>query len=272
MSGEMIEFEIASLTAERDAAQSERNVARDSYNWMVCDRDKWQHRAETLERAVQVRTTEIHCLTAERDGARAEVGSQVAVNRVIIAERDIAELERTESRAEVVRLRVERDAALTDLRQAEENNHGLMIEVQNMRAGLVLATEERDNWQNQSQLHYDNLQRMIRKADMFVAERDAAQNETHELRKQYAKLYAEAEGLRADLLAHPPELHQELAIERKRHLELMEDYDRQEVRIAMLEDAVKRAENLLKVAIDDRLKGVLASIAKLANEAEEMLP
>ena len=144
-------------------------------------------------------------------------------------------------------------------------------EIERLEAENIRLTDQRDNWQQQSQLHYDNLQRMIRKCDALVAERDAAQNETHELRKQYATLHAEAEGLRADLLAHPPEPHQELAAERKRHLELMEDYDRQNVMIGTLEDAIKRTENLLKVAVDDRLKGVLASISKLANEAEEML-
>ena len=106
---------------------------------------------------------------------------------------------------------------------------------------------------------------------MVIAERDAAERERAESRAEVVRLMAECEGLRADLLAHPPELHQELAAERKRHLELMEDYDRQNVMIGTLEDALKRTENLLKVAIDDRLKGVLASISKLANEAEEML-
>ena len=164
---------------------------------------------------------------------------------------------------------------------------GEMIE-----SGIARLTAERDNWQQQAQQHYDNLQRMIGKCDALVAERDAALVEVRSqlaeirvisvdrdsaedhngfLREKCEKLQAEAEGLRADALAHPPEPHQELAAERKRHLELMEDYDRQNVMIGTLEDALKRTENLLKVAIDDRLKGVLASISKLANEAEEML-
>jgi len=132
-------------------------------------------------------------ITAERDAAWAEVMLQVAANHVITAERDAAELERTESRAEVVRLR------------------------------------------------------------------------------------AECEGVRADLLAHPPSYYQELAIERKRHLELSEDYDRQNVRITSLEDTIKRTENMLKVAqgqhIDDRLlKGFLAVISRLADQAQDLLP
>ena len=157
MSGEMIEFEIARLTAERD---------------------NWQHRAEAAERAVQVRTTEIHCLTAERDGARAE-------------------------------------------------------------------------------------------RDAFIRQRDVAE-------KNCRNLNAEVEGLRADLLAHPPETHTELAAERQRHIELMEDYDRREVVITTLEEALKRTENALKVAqgrhIDERLKGFLAVISQLADQSQDLIP
>ena len=138
------------------------------------------------------------------------------------------------------------------------------------------ASAERDDWQRRAeaaerakQQLADALQAAQQwisvsngKINVLTAERDAAR--------------AEVEGLRADLLAHPPELYQELAIERKRHLELMEDYDRQNVLITTLEDAVKRAENALKVAqakhIDDRLKGFLAVISQLADQAQELLP
>ena len=110
----------------------------------------------------------------------------------------------------------------------------------------------------------------------LTTERDAALTDQHRLRLELERMHAEADGLRADLLAHPPELHQELAIERKRHLELMEDYDRREVVITTLEDALKRAENALKVAqgqhIDDRLKGFLAVISQLADQAQDLLP
>ncbi len=109
------------------------------------------------------------------------------------------------------------------------------------------------------------------KTNVLTAERDVAERERTESRAEVVRLRAECDGLRADLLAHPPEVHQELVAERKRHLELMEDYDRQNVMIGTLEEALKRTENLLKVAVDDRLKGVLASISKLSNEAEEML-
>ena len=162
---------------------------------------------------------------------------------------------------------------------------------------------ERDNWQQQAQLHYDNLQRMIGKCDALVAERDAAlvevrsqlaeirvisvdrdsaQDHNGFLREKCQKLEAErdaaraeCEGLRADLLAHPPEMHTELAIDRKRHLELMEDYDRQNVMIGILEDAVKRAENALKVAqakhVNPRIPGYAATIAQLASQIEDLL-
>jgi uncharacterized coiled-coil DUF342 family protein len=152
----------------------------------------------------------------------------------LTAERDAARADLAIVRVKRNESQAERDAALADLCQAEENNHGLTVEVANMRAGLALAT----------------------------AERDAA--------------LAEAEGLRADLLAHPPELHQELAIERKRHVELMEDYDRREVVITTLEDALKRTENALATAqakhVDERLKGFLAVISQLADQAQDLLP
>ena len=208
------------VTRQAAEASADRNVDRESYDWMVRDRDNWKQDrdewkqcADTLEGAVQRMTAEIQRLTAERDAARADLA--------------IVRVKRNESQAE-------RDAALADLCQAEENNHGLTVEVANMRAGLALAT----------------------------AERDAA--------------LAEAEGLRADLLAHPPELHQELAIERKRHVELMEDYDRREVVITTLEDALKRTENALATAqakhVDERLKGFLAVISQLADQAQDLLP
>lgn len=142
MSGEMIESEITSLTAESII---------------------WKRRAEAAERAVQVRTKEIHNLTAERDAA---------------------ELERTESRAEVVRLRVE------------------------------------------------------------------------------------CEGLRADLLAHPPEKHQELAIERKQHLDLVEDYNRQMATIASLQSDLEKANKKASEAmeIENRLHATLHQLEQCREE------
>ena len=107
------------------------------------------------------------------------------------------------------------------------------------------------------------------------AERDAAERERTESRAEVVRLMAECEGLRADMLAHPPDYHQELAIERKRHLELMEDYDRQAVMIGILEDALKRAENALKVAqakrVNPRITGYAATIAQLASQIEDLL-
>jgi chromosome segregation ATPase len=110
-----------------------------------------------------------------------------------------------------------------------------------------------------------------------VAERDAAERERTESRAEVVRLRAECEGLRADLSAQAPLLHQQVAIERKRHLELSEDYDRQNVVIASLEDTIKRTENAMKVAqgqhIDDRLlKGFLAVISRLADQAQDLLP
>jgi chromosome segregation ATPase len=114
-------------------------------------------------------------------------------------------------------------------------------------------------------------------------DRDSAEDHNGFLRDKCQKLEeerdaarAEVEGLRADLLAYPPETHTELAAERQRHLELMEDYDRREVVITTLEEALKRTENALKAAqaqhIDERLKGFLAVISQLADQSQDLLP
>ena len=180
------------VTRQAAEASAERNVAREHYDWMVRDRDDWQKRAETAERASAVDASTIQRLTIEVHQLKD------AVNKWI---------------AECNRISAERNAAFSDMRLLRDD-------------------------------------------------RDAARDEV--------------EGLRADLLAHPPELHQELAIERKRHLELMEDYDRREVVITTLEEALKRTENMLKTAqnrhIDDRLKGFLAVISQLADQAQDLLP
>lgn len=88
-------------------------------------------------------------------------------------------LEQSANRMAVDRRKLieERDGALADLDEANVNNHGLTIEVANMRAGLVLAIEERD----------------------------AAELERTESRAEVVRLRVECDGLRADLLAHPPE-------------------------------------------------------------------
>lgn len=184
------------VTRQAAEASADRNVDRESYDWMVRDRDNWQQRAETAER------------------------------------------ERTESRAEALQLRREY--------QAE-------------RAEVEATREERD----------------AARADL-AKERDAAESEIAALRHQRDAALAEAEGLRADLLAHPPEVHAELAAERQRHVELMEDFDRQAVTITMLQEALRRTENALKTAqakhIDPRLKGLLWGLSRTASEAEKMLP
>lgn len=221
--------------------KSERSVSREHYDWMVGDRDEWKQCATVLEGSAQRVAVEIQRLTAERDAAREE------------------------------------------LDQVRKDNHGLAIDVQDIRAGLEVVTAERDAARADSNTltmerdrAQSHLQSMIRKADHLVAERDAAQDETHKLREQYAKLYSENEGLRADLMAHPPSYHQELAIERKRHLELIEDYNLQATMIETLQEGLKRTESLLAKAqgqdIDPRLRGFLATISQLADQSQDMIP
>ena len=149
--------------------------------------------------------------------------------------------------------------------------------------------DECNNWQKRvegaeravqvsaTEMHFWAAERNAARAEVaiVITERDAAERERTESRAEVVRLMAECEGLRADLLAHPPELHQELAIERKRHVELMEDYDRQAVMVGILEDALKRAENALKVAqakrVNPRITGYAATIAQLASQIEDLL-
>jgi uncharacterized coiled-coil DUF342 family protein len=83
-------------------------------------------------------------MTAERDVALADVRLQLTAKSVIIAERDAAERERTESRAEVVKLQAERDAVSEQLarcREAadmfEQENAELQDTVRQLRAKQV---------------------------------------------------------------------------------------------------------------------------------------
>ena len=74
------------VTRQAAEASADRNVDRESYDWMVRDRDNWQQRAETAERertesraeALQLRReyqaerAEVEATREERDAARAE--------------------------------------------------------------------------------------------------------------------------------------------------------------------------------------------------------
>lgn len=142
-------------------------------------------------------------------------------------------------------------------------------QVERLTADVARLTEERDNSRKEASRLYEAgsgliIQFNVALADVerLTAERDAAR--------------AEAEGLRADLLAHPPSYHQELAIERKRHVELIDDYNLQTTMIETLQEALKRTEALLAKAqiqdIDPRLKGFLATISQLADQSQDLLP
>lgn len=141
-------------------------------------------------------------------------------------------------------------------------SESMWVSDRDMPAECARLATERDNWQQRAEVVEQAMQGMAAEIQGLTAERDVAR--------------AEAEGLRADLLAHPPEVHAELAAERQRHLELIKDYDRREVVITTLEDALKRAESMLKAAqgqhIDERLKGFLAVISQLADQAQDLLP
>ena len=171
--------------------------------------------------------------------------------------------------AECARLATERDNWQQRAEVVEQTMQGMAAEIQGLtaerdaaRAEAAIVIGERDRARIDANYWRLQAEALTRKADALVAQRDTAQ--------------AEAEGLRADLLAHPPEVHQELAAERQRHVELKEDYDRREVVITTLEDALKRAEIALKTAqgrhIDHRLKGFLAVISQLADQSQDLLP
>ena len=235
----------AELRADRDAARAEVAIVIEERDAARAERDNWQQRAEAAQRASAVDASTVQRMTEEVYRLK-DAGEQLIAecNRVS-AERDAARAdlakERDAAESEIADLRHQRDAALTEVAT-------LIGERNQSRINGI-------NWQQRTEA-------LIRKADALVAERDAA--------------LAEAEGLRADMLAHPPELHQELAAERQRHLELIKDYDRREVVITTLEEALKRAENMLKVAqaqhIDERMKGFLAVISQLADQAQDLLP
>lgn len=103
---------------------------------------------------------------------------------------------------------------------------------------------------------------------IVIAERDAAERERTESRAEVVRLMAECEGLRADLLAHPPELHQELAIERKQHLDLVEDYNRQVATITSLQSDLEKANKKASEAmeIEDRLHATLHQLEQCREE------
>ena len=74
---------------------------------------RWQGRMiGDMKQKASKMIAELEEAEAECNAAKADLRLQLLAKSVIIAERDAAERERTESRAEVVRLRVERDAAL----------------------------------------------------------------------------------------------------------------------------------------------------------------
>jgi uncharacterized coiled-coil DUF342 family protein len=169
---------------------------------------------------------------------------------------------------EIQRLTAERDAANLAAEISFRNLQVVVKERDAARAEVAIVTTERDAAERE---------RTESRAEVVQlrAERDAALTDKHCLWEELERIRAEAEGLRADLMAHPPELHQELAAERQRHVELMEDYDRQNVMIGILEGAVKRAENAMKTAqakhVNPRIPGYAATIAQLASQIEDLL-
>ena len=190
-SAHRVTAEIQSLTAERDAARADNIRLTDLCN-------NWQKQCQLHYDNLQRMIGKRDALVAERDAALVEVRSQLAEIRVISVDRDSAQDHNGFLREKCQKLEAERDAALADLDEANVNNHGLTIEVANMRAGLALATAERDAAERE---RTESRAEVVR----VRVERDAALTEKHCLRLELEQMRAEAEGLRADLLAHPPE-------------------------------------------------------------------
>ncbi len=140
------------------------------------------------------------------------------------------------------------------------------------RAEVLRLTTERDTAEREKQLTWENLQRMIRKCDAVILERDVSRDENYRLREERNKLHKENEGLRADALAYPP-----TRIDAKQYADLKADHELQATMIETLQEGLKRTEAMLakvqgRQYIDDSLKGVLLSIARLSAEAQGMVP
>jgi len=253
MSGESIEAEIARLTAESN---------------------DWKRRAEAAKRAVQVGINEIHNLTAERDAARAEAEHHKAhadklweaahkelsyepeekevIEGPCMSGPDIHDL----IESEIERLTRERDGWQKRAEAEERAKQQLADALQTEQQWLIesnekinVLTEKCDNWQNQSQLHYDNLQRMIRKCDALVAERDEAQVECENIRKDWQEMSVKLEVAEDEVHV----LIERLSKEQKVVLQLAEEND------------------LLTLELESRRKAFLQMVVEMGKVSKEML-
>ena len=149
-------------------------------------------------------------------------------------------------------------------------------EIERLEADNTRLTAQRDAAQRASKVDADALQTAQQwisesngKINVLTAERDAAERERTESRAEVVRLRAECEGVRADLLAHPPEiLQQQLAFERKQHLDLVEDYNRQVATITSLQSDLEKANKKASEAmeIEDRLHATLHQLEQCREE------
>jgi len=124
--------------------RAELEEVSDKRNRLQTENNRLKALMQLTQKECDQAKNELRDMTAERDAALADVRLQLAAKSVIIAERDAAERERTESRAEVVRLRAERDAVSEQLARAkevadmfEQENKALQDTVRQLRAKQV---------------------------------------------------------------------------------------------------------------------------------------
>lgn len=138
--------------------------------------------------------------------------------------------------------------------------------------------QDRDNWKQRaegferaSKVDANTVQRMTDEVYRLNEAAEKLLEECNRIARERDAARAEAEGLRADLLAHPPQ-----RLDIQQYANLKDDYDLQATMIETLQDALKRTETRLAKAqgqhIDDRLKGFLAVISQLADQAQDLLP
>jgi uncharacterized coiled-coil DUF342 family protein len=152
-----LDVALRDMTARRDKAAAQ---------WVECCEDRSRHVTSLREQLAE--------MTAERDKLMADLREQLAAKSVIIAERDAAERERTESRAEVVRLNVGRDNFERLCEEWRIAFDALNAKKDGLQCERDAALAERDATREQ-------LWRAKEVADMLAAENASLQDTIREL-------------------------------------------------------------------------------------------